>query len=102
MNAVTFKVRLFDSFLALGCKALNRLFSLLIERNLLLLVFQKGDEMVVFLGSRVKLSGDVSELVSDLLEFIFGPLKFLPRIFFLHRELSDLLRQQVNLLGLFA
>ena len=55
LDSVTFKVGLFDSALALGGEVLNGLFSLLKEAHLLFLVFEQGNEMVVFLSSGVQL-----------------------------------------------
>ena len=56
-DSVSFQVGIFDSLLALTGQLENGFLFFFIEGNSLLLVFQQGHQMVIFLGSGLQFGG---------------------------------------------
>ena len=56
--SVTLKVGIFDSLLALVSQLLNCLFFLFVEGDALLLILKQGHQVIVLLGTGLKLRAD--------------------------------------------
>jgi len=54
-DSIPFQISVLDSLLGLESELRNLLLFFFVQRQLLLLVFQQGHKMVVFLGPRVQL-----------------------------------------------
>ena len=62
-DAVSLQVGIFDTFLALVCKLLNRFLLLFVESYALLLILKKGYQVVVFFSASLKLRADRAQTI---------------------------------------